>query len=249
MNDVVGSSHSLTVVPQEEDSESSISVTPFTPVFTIVINPTPTLASSASTVPTSNTDTAPPLCASHERFHRSPHPPIGSLALLLLLLGTVIFIFKWKRMTPYSQPILPFSPPSDVEKKEPISPVLNAETVHSSTDIEDPAESDMRTDTFGGTSRPLSVVTQIGGSTTENTPVPYLQEVPQAVKGKLTKVARAKRNSFGALSEHLPVDSGSASEQAGHHGEERPRAALGDIETEVPRLKTQVYRILIQHEA
>ncbi|KAK0486758.1 hypothetical protein EDD18DRAFT_1335592 [Armillaria luteobubalina] len=174
---------------------------------------------------------------------------VSSLAFLLLLVGIGI-LFKRKRIKPYPlESILHFSPPSDEERNEAIPPVVNPGTAHSSTNIKDPAESCTGTGTSGGASRPLSVVTQMGGSTSEHSPAPYLQEVPEAAKGTQTNIARARRNSFGTLSGPLRVDSRSAREQASLHEEERLRAALGDIETEVLMLKTQVYRILIQREA
>ncbi|KAK0477157.1 hypothetical protein EDD18DRAFT_1337995 [Armillaria luteobubalina] len=175
---------------------------------------------------------------------------VSSLAFLLLLVGIGI-LFKRKRIKPYPlETILPFSPPSDEERNEAVPPVVNPGTVHPSTNIRDLAESYMGTGTSGGASRLLSVVTQIGGSTSEHSPAPYLREVPEAAKGTRTNVTRARRNNnFGMLSGPLRVDSCSAREQASLHEEERPLAALRDIETEVLMLKTQVHRILIQREA
>ncbi|KAK0467376.1 hypothetical protein IW261DRAFT_1063785 [Armillaria novae-zelandiae] len=297
-NDVVRCSHHLTVASQEVDSVGSDSVMMFTTVSATALNCTPTLASSAFTVPTSNAGTALPLPVTPSSFippvasssatvlkqsinyvlsASSLAPTIGtiastpsiyanppsnsnqlsiiigaivsSLAFLLLLVGTGI-LFKRKRIKPYQlEPILPLSSPSDEGRNEAIPPMVNPETAHSSTNTQAPAESYTRTGASGGASRPFPVVIHMGGSMSEHSPAPYLHRVPQAARGKRTNVAGAERNSFSTPSRTLPVDSRSAREHAGLLGEERPRVALGDIETEVRRLKTQVRRILIQREA
>ncbi len=141
-----------------------------------------------------------------------------------------------------------FSPPDDEGKSQSIFPVFPVGTVHSSTKIKDPAGKDRRRNTFGQACRHLPVDPQIGGSARKQA-CSGRQEVLQSGKGKRIKFARVKRNSFCTVSEPLSVHSGSAREQASPDGEERPRAALGDIETEVLRLKTQVYQILMQREA
>ncbi len=140
------------------------------------------------------------------------------------------------------------SPADDEGKSQSISPVFPVGTAHLSTKIKDPAGNDRRRNIFGQANRPFPVDPQIGGSARKQAR-PDRQGAPQSGKGKRIKFARGKRNSFCRVSEPLPVDSGSAREQASPDAEERPRAALGDIETEVLRLKTQVYQILIQREA
>ncbi|PBK80081.1 hypothetical protein ARMGADRAFT_1092552 [Armillaria gallica] len=172
---------------------------------------------------------------------------IGSLVFLLLLLGIAIFLFMRKRVPHYLQSIVSFSP-DDEGKSQSISPVFPVGTAHSSTKIKDPAGKDRRRNAFGQVSRPLTVDPQIVGSARKQAR-PDRQGARQSGKGKRIKFARVKRNNFCTVSEPLPVDSGSAREHARRDGEERPRAALGDIETEVLRLKTQVYQILSQREA
>ncbi|KAK0431841.1 hypothetical protein EV421DRAFT_2041016 [Armillaria borealis] len=182
---------------------------------------------------------------------------IGFLAGLLLLLGIGIFFFRRKCIPPYAEIIsyqhstVSLAPPDDKEKIESISPVLTGGMLQLSPNVVD-INSQVAEDTnLGVLSRPLPVIPQIDRNTREQAG-PDLDEVPQADKGKGANDMRVTRNSLSTVSGPLPVDpqiDGSAREQAGPDGDEGPQDALGDIETEVLRLKTQVHQILIEREA
>ncbi|KAK0226892.1 hypothetical protein EDD85DRAFT_940610 [Armillaria nabsnona] len=269
-DDVIGSSHSLTVVSQVQDIESSISVTgapSFTFYVTSASSPTASSAreqnssvydpiiSTPSANPASSTSSPPSRSGSpgsnsnrHHQLSIIIGATIGSVVFLLLLLGIGVFLFTRKHAPHYGQSIVSFCPPDDEGKSRSISPVIPVGTAVSSTNFKNPDGKDRRRNTFGQESRPLPVDPQIGGSAKKQAR-PRRQEALQSAKGKRIKFARVMRNSFCTVSEPLPVDSARAREQAGPGGEEMPRAALGDMEAEVLRLKTQVYQILIQREA